>query len=95
MRRIDEVRVTGVQRANAEVVIACMRTQGGQEFDPNYLRFGLGLSSDLSGGSCNRTALRHGGSLYFAFDSPIRPVYLAYRRGDGARQSFYFFVGQP
>jgi NTE family protein len=43
----------------------------------------------------NRTALRHGGSLYFAFDSPIGPVYLAYGRGDAGRQSVYFFVGQP
>jgi NTE family protein len=43
----------------------------------------------------NRTALRHGGSLYFAFDSPIGPVYIAYGRGDAGRQSVYFFVGQP
>jgi len=43
----------------------------------------------------NRTALRHGGALYFAFDSPIGPVYLAYGRGDDGRQSVYFFVGQP
>jgi len=43
----------------------------------------------------NRTALRHGGALYFAFDSPIGPVYLAYGRADSGRQSVYFFVGQP
>ena len=43
----------------------------------------------------NRTALRHGASIYFAFDTPIGPVYLAYGRADGGRQSVYFFVGQP
>lgn len=43
----------------------------------------------------NRSSLRHGGALYFAFDTPIGPVYLAYGRGDSGRQSFYFFVGQP
>ena len=43
----------------------------------------------------NRSALRHGAALYFAFDSPIGPVYLAYGRGDAGRQSVYFFVGQP
>ncbi len=34
-------------------------------------------------------------ALYFAFDSPIGPVYIAYGRGDAGRQSVYFFVGQP
>jgi NTE family protein len=43
----------------------------------------------------DRTALRHGAALYFAFDSPIGPVYIAYGRGDAGRQSVYFFVGQP
>ena len=43
----------------------------------------------------DRSGLRRGGALYFAFDSPIGPVYLAYGRGDGRRQSVYFFVGQP
>jgi len=43
----------------------------------------------------NRSALRHGAALYFAFDSPIGPVYVAYGRGDGRRQAVYLFVGQP
>ncbi len=48
-----------------------------------------------SASGADRTALRHGGSLYFAFDTPIGPVHLAYGRGDARRQSVYFFVGQP
>jgi NTE family protein len=43
----------------------------------------------------DRSALRHGAALYFAFDSPIGPVYVAYGRGDGRRQAVYLFVGQP
>ena len=43
----------------------------------------------------NRSGLRHGAALYFAFDTPLGPVYLGYGRADGARQSVYFFVGQP
>jgi NTE family protein len=43
----------------------------------------------------NRSGLRRGAALYFAFDTPLGPVYLAYGRGDGRRQSVYFFVGQP
>ena len=36
-----------------------------------------------------------GASLYFAFDTPLGPVYLAYGRSDGRNQSVYLFVGQP
>ncbi len=43
----------------------------------------------------NRSGLRHGASLYFALDTPLGPVYLAYGRADGRRQSVYLFVGQP
>lgn len=43
----------------------------------------------------NRSGLRHGAALYFAFDTPLGPVYLGYGRADGGRQSAYFFVGQP
>jgi len=43
----------------------------------------------------DRATARWGSSLYFAFDSPIGPVYIAYGRGDGRNQAVYFYVGQP
>ena len=42
-----------------------------------------------------RSSLRRGAALYFAFDTPLGPVYLAYGRGDGKNQAVYFFLGQP
>lgn len=42
-----------------------------------------------------RASVRHSSALYFAFDSPLGPVYLAYRRGDGKNQAVYFFPGRP
>ena len=42
-----------------------------------------------------RSSLRRGSALYFAFDSPLGPVYLAYGRGDGKNQAVYFFLGRP
>ena len=46
-------------------------------------------------GSTVPASSHRGASLYFAFDTPIGPVYLAYGRSDGRNQSVYFFVGQP
>jgi len=65
-------------------------------FDGAYVGASLeaGRIGDFVTGA-DRSGLRQGASLYFAFDSPIGPVYLAYGRGDGRRQSVYFFVGQP
>ena len=72
------------------------RVSGPGLFDGAYV--GVSYETGRIGDSvtgANRSSLRHGGALYFAFDSPIGPVYLAYGRGDGGRQSVYFFVGQP
>jgi NTE family protein len=38
---------------------------------------------------------RVGASLYFAFDTPLGPVYLAYGHGEGSNQAVYLFLGQP
>jgi len=43
----------------------------------------------------DRSSMRRGSSLYFAADSPLGPVYLAYGRGDGNNQAVYFFLGRP
>lgn len=43
----------------------------------------------------NRTSARQGASLYFAFDSPMGPVYLAYGHADGGQQAVYVFLGLP
>lgn len=42
-----------------------------------------------------RTSQRRGASLYFAFDSPLGPVYLAYGHADAGQQAVYFFLGMP
>ena len=42
-----------------------------------------------------RAATRRGSSLYFAFDTPVGPIYFAYGRGDGNNQTAYFFLGSP
>jgi len=60
--------------------------------------FGVSLESGRIGASitgANRASARYGGALYFAFDSPIGPVYIAYGHGDGRNQAVYFYVGQP
>jgi NTE family protein len=59
---------------------------------------GVSLESGRIGDSvtgAERSSLRRGASLYFAFDTPLGPVYLAYGRGDGGNQAAYFFLGQP
>jgi NTE family protein len=40
-------------------------------------------------------ATRYGNALYFAFDTPVGPMYIAYGRGDHNNQSAYFFLGRP
>ena len=60
--------------------------------------FGVSLESGRIGASvtgANRASARYGAALYFAFDSPIGPVYIAYGHGDGRNQAVYFYVGQP
>ena len=52
-------------------------------------RIGDGLTG------ADRASMHRGNSLYFAFDTPVGPVYLAYGRGDGGNQSAYFFLGRP
>jgi NTE family protein len=42
-----------------------------------------------------RNQLRRGHALYFALDTPIGPVYLAYGVGDGAHRAAYLYLGQP
>jgi NTE family protein len=51
------------------------------------------IGDSVTGGA--RSSLRRGASLYFAFDTPLGPVYLAYGHGDGSNQAVYFFLGQP
>ena len=43
----------------------------------------------------SRTAMHYGGSLYFAVDSPLGPLYLAYGRGDNKHEAVYLFLGRP
>jgi NTE family protein len=65
-------------------------------FDGAYI--GISLEAGRIGESAfgpSRTSLRRGGSIYFAFDSPLGPVYLAYGHADGGRQAAYFFLGRP
>ncbi|HKX39545.1 MAG TPA: patatin-like phospholipase family protein [Burkholderiaceae bacterium] len=60
--------------------------------------FGVSLESGRIGAAvtgANRASARYGASIYFAFDSPIGPVYIAYGHGDGRNQAVYFYVGQP
>jgi NTE family protein len=52
-----------------------------------------GRIGELSLGAQNKT--RKGGSLYFALDTPIGPLYLAYGAADGGNRAAYFFLGQP
>jgi NTE family protein len=42
-----------------------------------------------------RSSARYGSSVFFALDSPLGPVYLAYGHGDGKNQAVYFFLGRP
>jgi len=60
--------------------------------------FGVSLESGRIGAAVtgqNRASARTGAALYFAFDSPIGPVYIAYGHGNGSNQAVYFYVGQP
>ena len=45
--------------------------------------------------SSRAASARTGASIYFAFDSPIGPVYIAYGHGNGSNQAVYFYLGQP
>ncbi len=38
---------------------------------------------------------RHGGSLYFALDTPIGPLYVAAGFADSGRRAAYLYLGQP
>jgi NTE family protein len=65
-------------------------------FDGAYVGFSIeaGRIGDAVTGS-ERSSIRRGASLYFAFDSPLGPVYLAYGHGDSNNHAVYFFLGQP
>jgi NTE family protein len=72
------------------------RLSGPGFFDGMYLgtSFELGrIDSSAVGMDANR--LRRGNSVYFAVDSPLGPIYLAYGQGDGRRRAAYLFLGQP
>ncbi|HET7793206.1 MAG TPA: patatin-like phospholipase family protein [Rhizobacter sp.] len=53
----------------------------------------VGRISYQPGGVDERT--RHGGSIYFALDTPVGPLYLALGRADSGNKAAYFFLGQP
>ena len=68
---------------------------------PGFLD-GMYAGASLEAGRISDLALlgatpktRHGGSLYFALDTPIGPFYLAYGVGDGGNRAAYLFLGQP
>jgi NTE family protein len=52
-----------------------------------------GRIGELSVGAEGKT--RKGGSIYFALDTPIGPLYLAYGVAEGRNRAAYFFLGQP
>ncbi len=54
----------------------------------------LGRIGDTVAGP-ERSRLRRGSSLYFALDTPLGPLYLAYGVGDGGNRSAYVFLGLP
>ena len=63
---------------------------------------GLHLGLSLEAGQVRRPLVEsntddvvHGGSLFFAADSPLGPMYLGYGRADGGNSSVYFFLGRP
>ena len=51
------------------------------------------IGEAVTGASGSST--HYGGSLYFAVDSPLGPLYLAYGRGDNKHQTVYLFLGRP
>jgi NTE family protein len=59
---------------------------------------GLSLEAGRIGDAvtgANRSVDRTGSALYFAVDSPLGPVFLAYGRAAGGHQAVYLFVGRP
>lgn len=77
-------------------VVYNYRLSGPGFFDGMYV--GTSLESGRIGNAVvglDRDRLRHGGSIYFAVDTPLGPFYLAYGRGDGGRQAAYLFLGAP
>jgi len=53
-----------------------------------------GRIGDLAFGP-ERDRLRRGRSLYFALDTPVGPVYLAWGVADGGNRAAYLYLGQP
>jgi NTE family protein len=41
------------------------------------------------------TGLLTSGSLIFALDTPLGPIYFAYGIAEGDNRSFYFYLGRP
>lgn len=72
------------------------RLAGPSVFDGAYIGFSAEagrIGDTLSG--LNRTSSRKSVSLYFAVDTPLGPVYLAYGRANTQNQAVYFFLGRP
>jgi NTE family protein len=65
-------------------------------FDGMYLgtSLELGRIGDAVAGP-ERSRLRRSNALYFALDTPLGPLYLAYGVGDGGNRTAYLFLGQP
>ncbi|HEY0820533.1 MAG TPA: patatin-like phospholipase family protein [Rhizobacter sp.] len=65
-------------------------------FDGMYLGASLefGRIGDAVAGP-ERSRLRRSNALYFALDTPLGPLYLAYGVGDGGNRTAYLFLGQP
>ena len=67
---------------------------------PGFLE-GMQAGASLEGGRIGELSVgaqghtRKGGSIYFALDTPIGPLYLAYGVAEGSNRAAYFFLGQP
>jgi NTE family protein len=76
-------------------VVYNYRLSGPGFFDGMYVGASMefGRIGESTVGSGER--MRRGNALYFAVDSPLGPIYIAYGRADGGRQAAYLFLGQP
>jgi NTE family protein len=77
-------------------VVYNYRLSGPGFFDGMYA--GASLEAGRIGGldfSPTRGTRHQGGSVYFAIDTPIGPLYLAFGVADGGNRAGYLFLGQP
>lgn len=77
-------------------VVYNYRLSGGGFLDGMYVGASMeaGRIGDLAFGP-ERDRLRRGRSLYFALDTPVGPVYLAWGVADGGNRAAYLYLGQP